>query len=84
MLAYGYRHYTGYDKMYSYMDLEYADPSSSEFDKEMLPISLFLQGKINVIEMAEAYRVLANERDFHNNRCAILSEELKTIFGIEQ
>ena len=66
------------------MDLEYTDPSASEFDKEMLPISLFLQGKINVIEMAEAYRVLANERDFHNNRCAILSEELKTIFGIEQ
>ena len=50
----------------------------------MLPISLFLKGQINVIEMAEAYRVLANERDFHNNRCAVLTDELKSILGIEQ
>ena len=84
MLAYGYRHYTGYDKMYSYMNLEYADPSSSEFDKEMLPISLFLKGQINVIEMAEAYRALTNERDYHHYRSAILTEELKSILGIEQ
>ena len=84
MLAYGYRHYTGYDKMYSYMDLEYADLSSHEFNKELLPISLFLKGEINVMEMAEAYRALTNERDYHYYRSAILTEELKSIFGIEQ
>lgn len=84
MLAYGYRHYTGYDKMYSYMNLEYADPSTNQFDKELIPISLFLKGQINVMEMAEGYRALTNERDYHHYRSAILTEELKSIFGIEQ
>ena len=84
MLAFGYRHYTGYDKMYSYMNLEYADPSSNELDKELLPISLFLKGQINVMEMAEGYRVLANDSYYRNNRYAILSEELKSILDIDR
>jgi len=83
MLAYGYRHYTGYDKVYSYMNLEYADVDSPDFDKEMLPISLFIKGQINVMEMAEAYRVLANERDLRKSRAAVLDDELMSILGID-
>ena len=83
MLAYGYRVWGGYDKMYSYMDLEYADPSSPEFDKELLPISLFLKGEINVLEMAEGYRLLANERAFKNaNLSGVLSDELQRVMKI--
>lgn len=82
MLAYGYRIYAGYDKVYSYMNLEYADGDSPDFDKEMLPISLFMKGQINVMEMAEAYRVLANERDLRKSRSSVLDDELMSILSI--
>ena len=85
MIAYG-NGCEGMIEMHPYMDLEYVDSTSDEFNNELLPISLFLKGKIDIMEMAEAYRLLANKkRIFHAELSnIIINKELVRILGIKE